>query len=286
MTPLLYGIGAALGWGVADYSGALSARRIGALWTSLGMQIVGTIALALSLAALGLWPPVSSGVIPWGVGLAVLGAGSLFLLYRGMGLGPIAVVSPIVASYSALTVVLVVIFLGERLTFDQAAAMTVVFLGVVLASADVRAIAQSIRRPLPGVPTALVATVGFALWGSLFAAAARDHDGLALILIGRASAIVLLGAVVLATRRPRPVVIAGATALLIITVGIFDTLANVSFMLGVRGGHAAIAVTASGLYPVLPAILGIVRHGERLAPNQYVGIVVVVAGLVVLGLRS
>lgn len=249
------------------------------------MQTVGTVALAAALAALGLWPPISGAVVPWGIGLAALGAGSLFLLYRGMALGPIAVVSPIVASYSALTVVLVVVFLGERLTFEQATAIAVVFLGVVLASADVRAIKESIRRPLPGVPTALVATVGFALWGSLFAAGARAHDGLALILIGRASAIVMLGAVVLAARR-RPAAIAGATALLIVLVGVFDTLANVSFMLGVRGGHAAIAVTASGLYPVLPAIMGIARHGERLAPNQYLGILVVVAGLVVLGLRS
>jgi len=285
LTPLLYGIGAALGWGVADYSGALSARRIGSLWTSLGMQIVGTVALAVSLLALGLWPPISGDVVPWGIGLAALGAGSLFLLYRGMALGPIAVVSPIVASYSALTVILLVVFLGERLTFEQATAVATVFLGVVLASADVRAIRESIRRPLPGVPTALLATVGFALWGSLFAAAARDHDGLALILIGRASAIVMLAAAVLASRR-RPATLAGATALLILIVGIFDTLANVSFMLGVRGGHAAVAVTASGLYPVLPAVMGIARHGERLAPNQYLGIVVVVAGLVSLGLRS
>jgi drug/metabolite transporter (DMT)-like permease len=250
------------------------------------MQIVGTIALGLSLAALGLWPPISSSVVPWGIGLAALGAGSLFLLYRGMALGPIAVVSPIVASYSALTVVLVVIFLGERLTIDQAAAIIVVFLGVVLASADLRAIAESVRRPLPGVPTALLATVGFALWGSLFATAARDHDGLALILIGRASAIVMLGGVIIAMRRSRPAVIAGATASLIVTVGIFDTLANIAFMLGVRGGEAAIAVTGSGLYPLLPAFLGIVRHGERLAPNQYLGILIVVAGLVALGLRS
>ena len=264
----------------------MSARRIGALWTSLGMQTVGTVALTLSLAALGLWPPISGAVVPWGIGLAALGAGSLFLLYRGMALGPIAVVSPIVASYSALTVVLVVIFLGERLAIDQAVAIAVVFLGVVLASADVRAIAESVRRPLPGVPTALFATVGFALWGSLFAAAARDHDGLALILIGRASAILLLAGVILAMRRSLPAVIAGATASLIVAVGIFDTLANVAFMLGVRGGHAAIAVTASGLYPVLPAFLGIVRHGERLAPNQYLGILIVVAGLVALGLRS
>ena len=37
---------------------------------------------------------------------------------------------------------------------------------------------------------------------------------------------------------------------------------------------------------LLPVVLGIVWLGERLAPNQYVGIVVLVIGLVALGLLS
>jgi drug/metabolite transporter (DMT)-like permease len=250
------------------------------------MQTLGTTALAVSLAALGLWPALEVGAVPWAIALAALGSGSLYLLYRGLALGPIAVVSPIVASYSALTVGLVVIFLGDRLSLEQAIAIAVVFLGVLLATADVRAIAASIRVPLPGVPISLVATLGFACWGTLFAAATRVHDGLTLVLLGRAFSIPMLVAAVLLTRAARPASLGSTTLLLVATVGAFDTLANVAFMLGVQGGQAAIAVTGSGLYPLLPAFLGIVRHGERLAPNQYLGIAIVVGGLVVLGLRG
>ena len=50
MSPLLLGVGAALGWGVGDYAGALSSRRIGVLWTSLGMQVIGTLLYAVALA--------------------------------------------------------------------------------------------------------------------------------------------------------------------------------------------------------------------------------------------
>lgn len=250
------------------------------------MQTIGTVALAAALAAFGLWPAITPAVVPWAVGLAAIGTASLYLLYRGLALGPIAVVSPIVASYSALAVVLVVVVLGDRLTVDQVVAIGAVFAGVLLSTADVRRIADSVRRPLPGVPISILATIGFGCWGALFTAAARQHDGLALVLLGRASSIVMLAAVVLAARHARPSIFGTTTALLVVAVGVFDTLANVSFMLGVRTEHAAIAVTGSGLYPLLPAILGIVRHGERLAPNQYLGIFVVIAGLVVLGLRS
>lgn len=250
------------------------------------MQATGTVALAAALLALGRWPSLTPESIPVGIGLAVVGSFSLFLLYRGLALGPIAVVSPIVASYSALTVILVVVFLGDRLTADQVAAIGVVFAGVLLASADVRAIAATIRRPLPGVPISLLATVGFAIWGALFAAGTRQHDGMALILVGRASAIFMMAAAILAVRSSRPREFGAKGAVLVATVGVFDTLANVAFMLGVQTGNAAIAITGSGLYPLLPAIMGIVRHGERLAPNQYLGILVVVGGLVALGLRG
>ena len=250
------------------------------------MQSSGTAALALALAALGLWPAITAAALPLSIGLALLGAGSLYLLYRGLALGPIAVVSPIVASYSAFTVILVVIVLGETLTVGQAIAIAVVFVGVLLASTDVRAIAASVRRPLPGVPVSLVATIGFAFWGTLFAFGTREHDGMALVVLNRLMSAIVLVIAVAVTRASRPTSFGAASGALVLTTGVFDTLANVAFMLGVQGGNAAIAVTGSGLYPLIPAFMGIARHGERLAPNQYAGIVVVIGGLIALGLRG
>jgi len=250
------------------------------------MAAIGGAALAVALLALGRWPDFTLAAIPWGLALGALGAGSLFLLYRGLALGPIAVVSPIVASYSAFTVILVVVLLGERLSVEQAVAICAVFVGVLLATADLRALAASIRRPLPGVPISMVATIGFACWGTLFAAGAREHDGMALVLMNRAGGAVILAAAVLALRARRPSDTRASTLTLLATVGVLDTFSNVLFMLGIQGGNAAITVTGSGLYPILPAFMGIVRHGERLAPNQYVGIAVVVGGMVALGIRG
>ncbi len=55
------------------------------------------------------------------------------------------------------------------------------------------------------------------------------------------------------------------------------------YVLGVQAGFATIVATGSGVYPIIPALLGITVMGERLAPNQYVGIAVLLAGLVTLG---
>lgn len=284
MTPLLFGVGAALGWGIGDYAGALSSRRIGVLWTSLGMQILGTALYATGLAAIGQFPTITAAAVPWAIALAAIGSSALFVFYKALALGPIAVVSPISASYAAVTVILVVAFLGERLSAAQIVAISVTFVGIVLASSDFRAIMRTLGRPLPGIRLAFVATLGFGLYGAALAAATREHDGLELVLLARIASAVLLAAAVVATRAAVPTDRRPGTLGLLLLIGIFDTAANVSFVLGVEAGYASIVATGSGLYPVLPAFLAILFLGERLVPNQYLGIAITVAGLVALGL--
>lgn len=250
------------------------------------MQCIGAAGFAVLLLALGRWPVITVPLLLWGLLLAAVGAGSLMLLYRGLALGPMAVVSPIGGAYAAVTVILAVLFLGERLTPLQTGAVGVAFAGVLLTSTDLRVLAATLGRPSPGVRTGIVAMLGFGLWGLFLALAVRSFDGLALVLVSRfAGAALLLGAVVVrratppADRRP-------ATLGLVLTVGLFDTIANVSYVLGFEAGFASIVATAGALYPVVTAALAIVLLRERLAPNQYAGVGVLLLGLVALGVAG
>ena len=51
-------------------------------------------------------------------------------------------------------------------------------------------------------------------------------------------------------------------------------------------GDASLAATGTGMYPIVPAVLGMLALGERVAPNQLVGIGLLVIGLVTLGAVS
>ncbi len=274
----------------------MSTRRIGVLLTSLGMQTIGLGAYAVALLAIGRWPSLGWELVPWAIALAVVGVTSLAALYKAFALGPIAVVSPVVASYAAITVVLVVIFLGERLNAGQTAAIVLTFAGVMVASTDVRELRRTLGRPsaplarqgaLPlGVRIGLLATVGFGIWGALFAAAARATDGLAIIVALRACSVLVLAAFALARRTSFVPLAPPRLLALVATVGVLDTGANVLLALGIQSGYASFVMTGSGAYPLIPAILAILVLGERLAPNQYIGVGVLVAGLVALGLQS
>jgi uncharacterized membrane protein len=286
MEALLYGVGAAIAFGFGDYAAAMATRRVGVVLTSLGMQSVGLTAYVAVLAALGRWPTFEWQQVPYAAVLSVIGIVSLAALYRAFAIGPIAVVSPVVASYAALTVLLIVAFLGERLTGGQGVAIGVTFVGVAVASTDIRELRQTLGRPSEGVRIGFFATLGFALWSAIFAAGIRATDGLALIVVQRAFSVVLLTVfVVVRGISLRPLAARGAASLVSIT-GVLDTGANVLLALGIASGYASFVMTGSGAYPLIPALLAILVLRERLAPNQYVGVAVLVAGLVALGLQS
>ncbi|MDP9266540.1 MAG: DMT family transporter [Chloroflexota bacterium] len=286
MTALLYGIGAALGWGIADYTGAISSRRLGVFGTMFGMELLGTFLYAAALAFLDLWPALDVAQLPYAIALAIVGSASIAAFFRALAVGQIAVVSPIGSAYLAVTVVLVVVFLGERLSMPQGLAIGTTFIGVMLTSTDVRRFVALVRRSDPGVRLAVLAMLGFGCWAALLSAATRAQDGLATVLLMRVTSVVLFAALFALWPVARPGRFGVRDVALVTVVGTFDTLANVAYVLGVQSGFASVVATGSAVYPLLPAGLAIGFLGERLALNQYVGVVVLAAGLVALGVTS
>jgi drug/metabolite transporter (DMT)-like permease len=250
------------------------------------MQATGMVSFALVMWLLGRWPVFEPGMVPFAIALGILGVISVAALYRGLALGPVAVVAPVVASYVVITVILVVIFLGERLTTAQILAASLVFVGVVLTSTDARELRVTLGRPVPGVRIGLIATVGFGLWSAVFAIATRQYAWIPMILLLRAASFVVIGGFVVSRGIDLRVFRSRIALILGTIVGVLDTLANALFARGIESGYASLAATGTGMYPIVPAVLGMIALGERLAPNQLVGIVVLVIGLATLGAIS
>ena len=264
----------------------MASRRAGVALTALGMQILGVGVLAIVLLVLGRWPTFRVEQVPWAFALALVGTLSLAALYRAFALGPIAVISPVVASYAALSVVGIVLFVGERLTGGQILAIAVTFVGVVIASTDFRELRATLGRPAEGVRIGVLATIGFGIWGTLLAAATKTNEPFALVIIWRLFGIAMVAAFVVWRRITLAPLAVGATLAIVALIGVLDTGANVLLMLGVESGFASFVMTGSGAYPLIPAVLAILVLRERLAPNQYVGVAILIAGLVALGLQS
>src|SRR6266566_601531 len=250
------------------------------------MQSTGLVSFAAVVWVVGGWPSFEPGMVPYALALGLTGVIAVAALYRGLALGPVAVVAPVVASYVVITVILVVIVLGERLTLAQILAASLVFVGVVLTSTDARELRVTLGRPVPGVRIGLISTVGFGLWAAVFAIATRQYAWIPMILLLRATSFVFIGSYIASRRIDLRVFRARTAFLLGATVGVLDTLANALFALGIESGFASLAATGTGMYPIVPAVLGMLALGERLAPNQIVGIALLVIGLATLGAVS
>ena len=284
MTPLVLGLIAAVGWGMADYLAALSTRRVGTLRTMLWMQASSLALLLVVVVPLGKVPPLDVETAALAIGMGALGAVMLAALYRGLALGPVAIVSPVVAANAAVTVVLAVTLLGERLSAQQIAGIIATIAGVALASTDLRVVRATLGRPSDGVGLALIAMIGFGVLGFLLATVSRAYGALSMVVLLRAGTTLLLAAVAASLRFP-PRVPPGS-AFVIVLVGVLDTAGNVAYGEGASLGYASIVATASSAYPLIPFALGLTLLRERVAPNQLAGVALLLFGLATLGLAG
>src|SRR6476659_10053388 len=158
---LLTGLAAALSWGTLDLISALASRRIGSLRVTTGMQLVGASFVWIVALVLGRSVPTDPFVLVGGTLVGLAGAGAYLSYFTGLRIGPIAVVSGVVAAYGGLTVVLAVIIRGETLTTVQAVGATLATVGVILTGITFDGL-RGTKFASPGVIFAVVALVLFA----------------------------------------------------------------------------------------------------------------------------
>jgi drug/metabolite transporter (DMT)-like permease len=280
------GLTAAFCWGVNDYFVVLAARRTGARRTVLCFHLIATLALALVVLTAGDLAGVSGRQLLALLLLGGLGAASYLAYYRALAVGPISIVSPIVSGYAAVTVILAVLLLGERLNGGQTVAVAVSMAGVLLASTDLGQLRRTRRVALTGVVLAVVSMLwigGFVFGLSYYT---QELGWLVPIFLGRAFAcLFLLAGAVRGAQWPFSGVSPRLVGLLAL-VGLLDTLGYVAFNVGVQHADTALVATASAPYAAIPVIMGVALLRERPALNQWAGVAAVFTGVVLLALAS
>jgi drug/metabolite transporter (DMT)-like permease len=282
---VIYGLAAALGWGLADFGGAVVSRRLGSVRTVLVSQACTAVAMSGFLLAGRHRVGVLAPLLGWVVVNGVVGAAAYASHYRALQLGPVAVVSPIGAVYALVGLVLAVVLLGERPgTLAIAGALVTVF-GVMLASADLRRVLEGTHERAPGLPLAVLSAFLFGVAGFILAWLSKEAGWVVGLWSSRVAQVVALGAVGLVLGRrsasPEPVrasALAGAVA-----VGLADLLGVVTYSAGAERGFVSIVVVASSVFPLIAVALSVLLLGERPVANQYVGVGLVVVGLMLLG---
>lgn len=285
---MIYGLVAALGWGLADFTGAVTGRRIGSLWVVLVAQTF-SAAVVTVIALVGGQELASAGTLGWWIVLnAVFSATAYVTHYKALELGPLAVVSPVGATYALVGVVLAIVVLGERPSLGIIVGGVVTVLGVMLTSTDLRKVRAGTHTMPPGLPWAIVSAIGFGVGGLTLAKLSQDLGwelGLWSSRVAQLVAFVALG-ILWRKRELRGRFLAGPAAVAALTVGGADLIGVLGYSIGAEAGFVIPVLIASAVFPLIAVLLSVAFLHERPVPNQYVGVVLTVIGLVLVGLGA
>ena len=293
---LLAGFGAALAWGTLDVITALASRVIGSLRVTTGMQIVGAVEFALLGLLTGAVLPLDPAAIAVSALLGLIGAAAYLSYFTGLQIGPISVVSGVVAAYGGLTVVLSVVIRGETLTTVQAFGAAVATVGVILTGVAFEGGLRGTRFAGPGVAFAVVALVMFAAMSIVTDIALDTIDWLPLMIMARGFNAILSVAilVVLARRGGRsaerpadaPSWSQAKIALAIVVAATLDVLGLISFVIGLETAPTWMVGLASSFGPAVTIIAAVAFLGERLKPVQWAGLGGILVGMIAIGLPT
>jgi drug/metabolite transporter (DMT)-like permease len=308
-TGILLAVVVALCWGGADIVATLAARRQGALTTtSISLVVSATMLvffglLAFSQLALSLSTFIESIGIGFLTGL--MAAIGYFSLYRGLELGPLAIVSPVAAADGAVGAVLAVFLLHEGLSSWQVIMLVLIFLGILCAStnlAEVRGIVQNsgLRGLVAGgVRWGLLAmmTFGVMLFGIGLAAGkwgwyipifwTRTFAAFVLVLFfipWRQLRSQDSGGEV-STRERKPVSARVLGISLAVIVGVLETAGLLLYSFDTQLASTGLASAISSSWGIIPLLAGITIFRERPASYQLVGVLLVLSGLFLLAIK-
>jgi drug/metabolite transporter (DMT)-like permease len=264
-------LAASLCWGLGDFVGGLTSRKLAVLIVLPLTQLTGFVTVLVFIAFHGdRLPPAHAALAAALAGLA--GAVGLGALYRGMAVGAMGVVAPI-SSIAAVVPVAYGIARGERPSVWQFGGVALALCGVALASREPGAE----RGLAAGVGLALVAAAGF---GGFFVGidlAAGDGGVAWSIAIARGTATVVAIAAALAARTRLRLERRHIPAILF--VGVADMGANAFFATATTEGLVSVVSVLASLYPVVTVAAAFVVLRERVGRAQLVGIAAALTGI-------
>ena len=221
----------------------------------------------------------------WGVLAGICGAVALVLLYACLALGPMCILSPILALVAAVIPITIGFVRGERLSGLGYLGLAIGLLAIVLICLvpGERAVRPSPRGLLMAVGA------GVAIGGYLvFIDLTPPDSGPAPLLVtfvvtGIVMSVALLGQRLARRGAPRPT-ITRMTVGFAVLCGVTDAAAAFLFLLALREGELSIVSVLNALAPAGTIVLAAVVLRERIAPVQWMGLAVALVAAALLAL--
>ena len=283
MLVVILGLACAVIYGAGDYFGGIASRRLSPVRV---VAFAGLIGLALlSISSLVVGGVYSPEALQWGLLSGVAGSMAILTLYWALAIGPMSILSPLTAVISAIVPLGWGVVLGERLTVVGYIALGIALVAVVLVGFVPEK--GAVRPRLRGVVYATVSGVLIGIF-LILVDRAPDDSGLLPLVFNRITYLVVLWAILLVLfivgrmRQSPPGPSIRPAIWLIVAAGLADSVANTLLLIGFRIGELSIVAVLTALYPAGTIALAAIVLKERIAPVQWVGLVLALAAAAML----
>ncbi|MCJ7433024.1 MAG: DMT family transporter, partial [Anaerolineales bacterium] len=234
MLSILFGLGAALGWGAADFTGGLASRKTGAYRAVFYGEIVGILALLIVVGFAG--ESLPPGRV-WMMALiaGTLGTIGLLMLYHAMTLGLMSIATPISALLAAALPIVVSIFRDGLPSPTTILGFGFALFAVWMISQSEGGVTDTLRvAHLADLKLPLLAGIGFGCYFIFMHEAVRTSTYWPMV-ISRTGGLTLTTLFML-FRRDSWKVQAGAWALIVLN-GLLDVSGNTFFVIASQAGR-------------------------------------------------
>ena len=277
MLSIIYGLSAALGWGAADFTGGLAARRTGAYRTVLYGE---TIGLVFIIVALFVSREPLLDLAPLGMALfaGAIGTTGLLLLFHALESGKMSIATPV----SALMAATLPVVAGTLLAGFPG---LLTFLGFFLSLSAIWLISREdgnhsrVLAHINDLRLPLLAGIGFGTYFVLVHEAAQVSTYWTM-LASRIGGVLIMVVFMLARRKTWRV--SRDAWPLIALNGFLDIAGNGFYILASQVGRLDVSAVLSSLYPAATVLLAAILLKERVARSQAIGILLALIAIIFL----
>ena len=272
-------LASAFSWGVSDFLGGLTSRRLPVLGVLAVSQPAGLVLIALMILIFGA-DPISADKFAIAALAGAASLGGLWAFYAAMAMGTVSVVAPI-ASLGVVVPVAVGLARGDAPAAIQLIGLVPAIAGVVILSYEEHPEHAGVARR--SIVLAVLAGLGFGIFFTGLDIASPDRPGWAVLAV-RVGGVATVAIALLITR-PRLAAVSGSIAVLL-TIGFFDALANALFAVASTKGVLPVVAVGGSMYPAFTIALAHGVLGERLARIQWAGVVLALLGVALIAAGS
>lgn len=287
MQAIIFALVSYFTWGTGILVGAIVARRMQSYSLALWAPLLSSMALSFYAPfALNDLTGLSLGLLIFIIVIGIIGFfGGNITYYEALNKGNRAVVGTIASSFPAVSIIISVIFLNERVSIQQIIAIVVIFIGLILSSLDIKELRN---KNIFTDKSILLALITMLCWGTWIALLKIPVSKIGWFWPNYFT--VLLFPLLFFYIRLRKIPIQKPTInhafIPLVVSTILVRIAELSYNFGISKGQVAIVAPIAGANPTLFVILAFLFLKDPITKQQIAGIITTLVGILILSIYS